>query len=348
MSKILRTTQGRAVRLGKEIGGGGEGKVYELVGDSTRLVKVWHQDRLESERIAKVSRMCRLDVSLHIRGNPVLAWPEDLVLEHGEGVGYMMPKVSNHFTLFDCLTPLRRRNNNLPIRSEDTPTVASRIASIFAALHDNRSYVGDINPQNILIRRDSLVPTIIDCDSFQIHDPEFPDTPFLSLVVTPGYGAPGRSQLDEPIDASIDVFGLAVIVYQLLLGEHPFVGIDRVDHVPALDNRISDGRFAHARSTKWRPRTEEIANSWNRLPPAVRQVLQRALDYRQFGRNRPTARSLGEVITKHQSQLSELLRRSESLRSSAQNQYGQRSNSRQTETQKTAPRIRADTKFTGT
>ena len=317
----VTTVQGYPVQLGDRIGGGGEGDVYRIIGSPPRVAKIWHPTKRGEEQIAKISRMCRTDVTLHIKGNPVLAWPEEPILEKGSVVGYTMPMVQNHFTLYDCLTPARSRNNNLPVYGADRPLLASRIANIFAALHVNQCFVGDINPQNILIRRGSLVPIFIDCDSFQINDPEFPDSPFLSPVVTPEYRAPERTQSDTPIDDSVDVFGLAVIVYQLLLlGEHPYSGIDnlpRVEHMPTLVGRIADGRFAHAGGVEWHPRTSEVQQAWESLPQTVSNVLAQALDYHQFGWNRPTAQQISEVIRAHQTPLATILGRFSGHRSSS-------------------------------
>lgn len=317
----VTTIQGHPVQLGDRIGGGGEGDVYRVIGHPPLVAKIWHPQKRVDEQIAKISRMCRIDTNLHIKGNPVLAWPQEPILEMGSVVGYTMPMVVDHFTLYDCLTPARSRNKNLPIQASDRPLLASRIANIFNALHGNNCFVGDINPQNILIQRGSLVPILIDCDSFQINDSEFPDSPFLSSVVTPEYRAPERTQPDTPIDGSMDVFGLAVIVYQLLLlGEHPYSGIDNlphIDHMPTLVGRIADGRFAHARGAHWHPRTNEVKQAWEALPEAVRNVLTQALDYQQFGCSRPTAKQLNEVIRAHQTPLITILERFSRHRSSS-------------------------------
>ena len=305
----VTTIEGRPVNLREKIGSGGEGDVYEVIGDTTRVAKIWHLEKRGDEQSAKISRMCSINVNLHIRGNPVLAWPETPIWENGSIVGYVMPRVQDHFALYECLTPARSRNKNLPVYEADRPLLASRIANIFAALHVNQCFVGDVNPQNILIRRGSLVPIFIDCDSFQINVPDFP---FLSPVVTPEYRAPERTQSDVPIDAAVDVFGLAVIVYQMLLGEHPYSGIDHpssVQHVPTLAGRIADSRFAHAGGARWRPRTDQVKLAWESLPQPVSNVLAQALDYRQFGRNRPSAQKMSELIKSHQTPLAAIQRR---------------------------------------
>ncbi len=317
----LTNIRGYPVELGDRIGGGGEGDVYRIINNPSSVAKIWHPNKRGDEQSAKISRMCSLNVDLHIKGDPVLAWPEDPILDNGSVVGYKMPMVRDHFTLYDCLTPERSRSNNLPIYATDRPLLASRIANIFAALHTNKCFVGDINPQNILIRRSSLVPILIDCDSFQIDDPEFPEFPFLSTVVTSEYRAPERTQSNTPIDHSVDVFGLAVIVYQLLLlGEHPYSGIDDpagIVHIPPLAGRIADGRFAHAGHGRWQPRTNKVKQAWEALPQTVRNVLAQALDYRQFGRNRPTAQQISEVIRAHQTPLATILGRFSGHRSSS-------------------------------
>ena len=306
MARILSDSRRRPVPLGEKIGGGAEGDVYRIANSHSRVAKIWHPHERTGERIAKINRMCQIDVSLNIRGDRVLAWPQDIVLENSRVVGYVMPIVLSNFTLFDCLTPFRISNNNVPITPDKIPLLASRIAGIFASLHGNKCYVGDVNPQNILIHTSSFVPILIDCDSFQVHNPKSPDSPHLSRVFTPEYRAPERVQSFSRIDASIDAFGLAVIVYQLLMGEHPFAGIDDVDlveHVPSLTQRIANSRFAHAGEPLWRPRTPVVEQNWSAIPPPVRDVLAQALDYRQFDRNRPTAAQIRDIVKSHHGHL---------------------------------------------
>ena len=302
-----KTIDGTPIRLRDEIGSGGEGGVYELDGDIQRVAKIWHMERRVDERIVKVSKMCRMDVTLRINDDPVLAWPEELIFEHRSVVGYVMPKVNNYFTLFDCLTPFRRRQNNLSIGPDDIPVLASRIASIFAVLHANKCYVGDINPQNILIRRNSLTPIFIDCDSFQINDPEYPDVPFLSQVGTQEYIAPERAATNSPIDASMDVFGLAVIVYQLLMGGvHPFAGIDvQVENIPSLAGRIADGRFAHCWDGRWRPRNDKIESGFSALPQDVMMLFSSSF----LKSIRPSAQNFRDVLNANKIALANVYRR---------------------------------------
>ena len=75
--------------IGKLIGAGGEGAVYEDRNDPHMVIKVLHQQHATPERSAKLQAMCN---------NPpqnaqALSWP-DMVDTGGGGMRYRMPRAS--------------------------------------------------------------------------------------------------------------------------------------------------------------------------------------------------------------------------------------------------------------
>ena len=288
------------VRLAREISSGGEGSVHEIRGAPGRVAKVWHPTHRSPERSAKLRAMRRIQPRLTTTsGLPLLAWPDEILYQRTEIVGYCMPKVGNAIPLFDCLSPRSRQKSGVNMTPSDLALLAQRIAWIFDALHHNQCYIGDVNDQNILIHRGSLVPIIIDSDSFQIRNPANPNQPFLSRVGMPDYQPPERNNMNQPINASTDAFGLAVITYKLLLeNEHPFLGIDPNDEPnppTGLEERIQSGRFAHARQRNWQPRPK-ARGLWNGLPAQIRKTLIKALDYHQHGTDRPSAQEMMDAL----------------------------------------------------
>lgn len=298
MRQQITDSLGQPVRIGREISQGGEGGVYEIQGDPSRCAKVWHPDKRSRERVVKLQAMCRIQPSLTIQGLPILAWPDEILYEGAEPVGYRMPKAENAIPLYNYLTQARRKNAGVNMGQENLALLAQRIALIFNALHRNSCNVGDVNPLNILVRRDNQIPIIIDIDSFQIQDPANTNQTFPSTVGNPEY-QPAERDMNRPIGASTDVFGLAVITYQLLLdGQHPFMGIDPTNeqNAPAeLGSRIQSGRFAHARERSWLPRPKS-KSQWNSLPMPTRKSLIQALDHRQHGTARPSAQEMADAL----------------------------------------------------
>ena len=88
---------GPSIKLGKQLGAGGEGQVYELIGDG-RVAKIYHADQLSANRIAKLELMASREVSR--RG---ICWPERLVYaSNGAAVGYVMQRAHGH-PLHNCV-----------------------------------------------------------------------------------------------------------------------------------------------------------------------------------------------------------------------------------------------------
>src|SRR6185312_11635383 len=85
--------QGRPLLLGRLIGKGGEGSVYELTSGDL-VVKLYHGP-IGPERAEKIQAMVRLKTEALLK---VAAWPVDTVHRRpgSEAAGLLMPKISGH------------------------------------------------------------------------------------------------------------------------------------------------------------------------------------------------------------------------------------------------------------
>ena len=266
--------------------------MWKITGTTGNVAKIWHKPA-EPELTAKLNAMLKINPRITVDGEIVAAWPTDSIYD-GRGYmrGFLMPEAENTIPIENLYTRQRRNAKNITAERHQVARVAMRIAATMEILHRNNCYIGDVNPKNILVRRDNLFPFIIDCDSFQVPNPQDPNRPFPSTVMWMEYQPPERKDPSTvPIDEHNDLFCLAVLTYMLLFnGVHPFQGKDNPGIEPAetREARIAAHRFTHALPREWDMRPDQ-QNEWNRLPRELQGKFNQAMDYKQYGRNRPKA-----------------------------------------------------------
>ena len=287
-----------ALRIGKLIGSGGEGSVYEHRDDPRMVIKVLHRQYATPERAAKLQAM---------RDNPpqnaqVLSWPN--AVEHdADGLRYQMPKASKgagtayRFISANGRRQLPRHQQGYEYRAK----LGVRIAEAFRGLHAIGVRVGDVNPSNILVSDDGSV-MLIDCDSFQV--PSRPGhQPYPCVVGSPEYTAPEIEDFRRQFRSQdSDNFALAVLLYQLLgNGSHPYQGIDTsaADSVSNIRERIKGHRFAHnPQGGRWRP-TVGQKRGWEAMPEPVQSAFQQAFSPIAHNLGRPSTDTWASILEKN-------------------------------------------------
>jgi WD40 repeat protein len=155
--------------------------------------------------------------------------------------------------------------------------------------------IGDVNESNVLVAEDAIV-TLVDTDSFQVNDGT---TVYRCTVGKPEYTPPelqGVSFRDVDRSVQHDLFGLGVLIYQLLMeGTHPFGGVFRGQgEPPELKERIKAGHFPHGRrGIPYNPMP--LAPSFQMLPVALQELF--LLCFEQ-GHGNPAARPTADVWSK--------------------------------------------------
>jgi hypothetical protein len=246
------------------LGEGGEGGVYEIISPQkfkSSVAKILLTHNRVIERRYKVDYMIKNPPAetKDQTGHSFLIWPEQILFENNEFVGFLMPraegvtleelsstelgyysyprhneKLGQEWQRFD-----RDSSESLVLRLK----LCSNIAKAIHTLHASGHYViGDLKPQNIMVLPNGLV-SILDLDSCQIEDNG--KVRFESKMNTPEFNPPENAGKKKEI--SWDLFILGIIFYKLLSGVHPFFGTCKTPYenftLPEL--KIKEGLFPH-------------------------------------------------------------------------------------------------------
>ena len=136
-----------------------------------------------------------------------------------------MPHITDSVELIKIYNPRQRKKTLPSFNWLYLHTTAMNVASIVWAVHEAGYVLGDIKPQNLLVNNRAL-PAIVDTDSFQVRHP-ITGKVFRCLVGSEGFTPPEllNQELANVTQAEVhDRFRLAMMIYLLLFGEHPFKG----------------------------------------------------------------------------------------------------------------------------
>ena len=221
-------TASGSITLGKRIGKGGEGEVYELNDNSHRAIKLYTLDNL-LDREAKIIAMVSAGL-----------------VKDKKGIfrGFSMRQITGHKPLFQLYAPGARKQNFPKADYRFLVRTAANIARAIEAVHHAGCVIGDINHSSILVSEQATV-ALIDADSFQFIRGT---NRFLCRVGVQEYTPPElqeQSLSDKERTINHDSFGLAVIIFQLLfMGRHPFSGAYENGEM-TQQKAIKEFRFAY-------------------------------------------------------------------------------------------------------
>jgi len=233
------------VQLGRQLGRGGEGAVFEVPAQAALVAKVYHQPP-NGKKQSKLGFMAAQATDSLFE---YCAWPKETLHKSKSGpvVGFLMPKVIGKAPVHMLYSPAHRKQEYPDAAWDFLVFVARNTAAAFETLHKHRHVLGDVNQGNVMVGKDSKV-MLIDCDSYQVNAL---GSVHLCEVGVSHFTPPelqGRTSFDA-VQRTVnhDSFGLALLVFHLLFGgRHPYAGRPlRKDVGDSLENDIQAFRYAY-------------------------------------------------------------------------------------------------------
>jgi DNA-binding helix-hairpin-helix protein with protein kinase domain len=282
------------IYLKTPIGSGGEANIYEVRFRPDLVAKIYHKPNADYARKLQVMIANPPDDPLAARGLVSIAWAVELVTDLGQIVGFLMPRLdlSQVKPIFSYYNPSMRRKDFPWFNYERLLRTAQNLATSVSSVHSRGYAIGDVNESNILVSYEAIV-TLVDTDSFQVSDGS---NVYRCTVGKPEYTPPelqGLSFRDVNRYAHHDLFGLGVLIFQLLMeGIHPFGGVYLGQgESPELKDRIKAGHFPHGmRSVPYQPMPTAL--SFYFLPPSLQELFRRCFE---DGHRNPAARPTAKM-----------------------------------------------------
>ena len=286
----------------KPFASGGEGELYHVLSPVTwtsAVAKLFYPQKRDAQKLAKLR---------HLIAHPPaeaealgLVWPQALLQdEQGGFLGYLMPKSGGQPLEVLCSLRLPRHLSALwspyafghPESASRRLRLAYGLARALRCLQAQGSYVfADLKPDNILVEPDGRL-SLVDLDSVEVQAQG--RVLFPANVVTPEYSPPeyyrGLQPGQQTLSPSWDNFSLAVLLYRLLLGIHPFAASAAApyEHLNTLGEKIEVGLFVHNQA--WTSRLAVVPPPHGRFADLERSLQQLFLRAFVEGQDQPELR----------------------------------------------------------
>lgn len=296
MAKRFFTAGGRVIDLGRELGKGGEGSVFEVPALPNQVAKLYHKP-VDVQKQSKLRFMSAHSDATLLK---YTAWPQDTLhpAQNGPVAGFLMPKVVGRDPIHQLYSPAQRRQERPKVAWDFLLYVARNTAAAFETIHAHGHVLADVNQSNVMVGADSQV-VLIDCDSLQV---DAAGTLHLCEVGMSHFTSPELQGLSSfrgvTRTANHDNFGLALLIFHLLFGgRHPYMGKPLTSSAgESLESDIKAFRYAYASDARHRgfevpPRSIPIG-----LVPLPVQALFEQAFTEQGVRMRPNAKTWVSVL----------------------------------------------------
>lgn len=281
---------GKSRQLGEKIGGGGQGDVYLVHDEPNKVVKIFHQDKLNQKGEEFREKIEAQKEMKEIANHSNIAWPRILVFnKEAQCIGYAMKKVEG-IALTKLAHPMLYQKHFTDLDRIQIVKMLLKLLNIINFLHKNNVYIGDLNLENIICNPKTFEPYLIDADSYQIQKGnKIYYCPVGRPEMTPieHHGKDFR-EITRTVES--DIFSLAIIMFQcLMLGRHPYDNIGGGNPIENLRN----GSFPYGKGGV-RPGYEgaipkgDWYNIWSHLTYKVKGLFIQTL---KDGVNQPSQRA---------------------------------------------------------
>ncbi len=301
MATYYGRNKSKSYVLGKQLGSGGEGAVFEIVGNSNLVAKVYSAQKLSSSfdyadartyLHEKINTMLDQPVNPYIAGASgqnvlTVAWPQDLLTDsYGNFVGYTMPRVNSKYHIF-AASRERERVILYPNYTWKIPVlIAYNLSLAVKIVHNTGAVIGDFNPNNIMIDEKGHV-TLIDTDSFNITNKYtgkvYKCTVGVQEMLPPELQGKDLSKPTSQFSVATDNFALSIHIFNLLMNNcHPFgcVGMSKSRSSSSTNPVVSNivkGICPYVSSNTGA--TSPDAPDFSKLPDYIRVLFERSFKY---------------------------------------------------------------------
>lgn len=296
------------------LGRGGAGVVCRFVKSdlsATHCAKLYERSLRNQQLRNKVEHMTLNPPKALLGGTYSLAWPtHSLFTRQGAFVGFAMPKAPlGSVQLYEVST--LKLSQKLPQSwrkfdrgASDAVTIRAKVCANLAIaihrIHESGQYcLGDLKPQNILLSPDGKT-CVVDLDSLQIS--RNGRVVFPAHLVTPEYSPPEAKAHSpgEAISVQWDLFSLAVCLYEILIGVHPYAASARAQGIAAdtLQGKIAQHLFVHGPNASLLSSIPAPHALFTRLPRPIQQLFIEAFAIPVRSIARPSAERWFEELSK--------------------------------------------------
>ncbi|QCE42402.1 protein kinase domain-containing protein [Psychroserpens sp. NJDZ02] len=246
---IIGFSSGANYIIEKEIGSGGQGKVFSVKGGKYAFKLIGKKTSSKSQRLKrKIS---------YLKTRPLEDLPISLPIEQieGNGLGYIMELATDMISLEEFIKPNPEIDFTLWWQEtgglKKRISVLEKIAKTLSDLHSRGFVYGDFSLSNIFVSEDKDYSEIFFIDADNITH----ESRVGTAVYTPGYAAPEIIKTDDHqpksgYDTYTDNYSFAIIAYQLLTLNHPFIGDYVNEGEPELEEKAYLGMIPWVNHTK--------------------------------------------------------------------------------------------------
>jgi len=239
---IIGTSSGANYEIEKEIGSGGQGRVFSLKGGKYAF-------KLIGKKTSSKATLLKRKIS-YLKTRPIEDLPISIPLEQVEGnaLGYVMEMATDMISVESLIKLDPEKDFTLWWREtgglRKRILILKGIAETLAKLHSRGFVYGDFSLSNIFVSKDKEYSEIFFIDSDNITN----ESKVGTAVYTSGYAAPEIIQTDNHpaisgYDTYTDDFSFAIIAYQLLTLNHPFIGDYVNEGEPELEEKAFLGEI---------------------------------------------------------------------------------------------------------
>lgn len=254
---VLHGAKSGAFTLTEFVAEGGEGAIY-LTSLPNVVCKTYFKEQLTGARKEKLDLM--LSRNIAISG---VCWPQELVFDgNGNFIGYLMPKAEGR-KLRSVLHKKLMANYFPGWKRETLTQLAITILKTIDRLHKLNIFIGDINPENILVVNEKRV-FVVDCDSFQVEG--FPCPVGTDTFTSPDRQGQNftkflRSREDE-------LFAVTTLLFMILFpGKAPYSAQGGSE----ISENIKNRTFPYVRDNDSKPPDGPWQFIWSHLPRQLKE-----------------------------------------------------------------------------